>query len=252
VAFNTAILHGLPFALLIGLATGAATAFGGVFALRFKSALGLLLGFSSGAVIGVALLDLLPEAMEVGGSHFRPLTLTTAVAVGFAAYLVADRGGAALAGEPSPQKRHLGRHRGPASLTVHSLMDGLGIGLAFQFSSMAGLIVAAAVLAHDLCDGANTVILSLGAGSSPRTAKQWLVADALAPLAGIVVAQLIAVPSPILALLMALFAGFFLYVGASELLPKSHQDRPRRSTIAATLMGLGFIYAVVRMTSGGG
>jgi ZIP family zinc transporter len=106
-------------------------------------------------------------------------------------------------------------------------MDGLGIGLAFQFSSMAGLIVAAAVLAHDLCDGANTVILSLGAGSSPRTAKQWLVADALAPLAGIVVAQLIAVPSPILALLMALFAGFFLYVGASELLPKSHQDRPR-------------------------
>lgn len=248
-AFNSAIPHGLPLALLIGVATGAATAFGGVFALRFRSAMGLLLGFSSGAVIGVALLDLLPEAMEVGGSRVHPLTLMTAVVLGFAAYLATDRGGAALADEPSSHGRHLGRHLGPASLTIHSLTDGLGIGLAFQFSSVAGLIVAAAVLAHDLCDGANTVILSLAAGSPPRTARRWLAADALAPLAGIVVAQLIAVPGPILALLMALFAGFFLYIGASELLPKSHQDRPKRSTLAATLLGLGFIYAVVRMTS---
>jgi zinc transporter ZupT len=249
VALGSAIPHGLPFALSIGVATGAATAFGGVFALRFKSAMGLLLGFSSGAVIGVALLDLLPEAMEIGGARFHPLTLMTAVVVGFAVYLAADRGGAGLAGEPSSRQRHLGRHRGPASLTVHSLMDGLGIGLAFQFSSTAGLIVAAAVLAHDLCDGANTVILSLAAGSSPRAARRWLAADALAPLVGILAAQLVAVPGPILALLMALFAGLFLYVGASELLPKSRRDRPRRSTVAATLIGLGLIYAVVRITA---
>jgi len=245
VTLNSAILHGLTFALLIGLGTGGATVFGGVFALRFKAGMSLLLGFSSGAVIGVALLDLLPEALEVAGARFHPLTLTTAVVLGFAAYLAADRGGAGLTADGSPFRRHLG----PASLTVHSLMDGLGIGLAFQFSTVVGLIVAAAVLAHDLCDGANTVILSLASGSSPATAKRWLAADALAPLAGIVIAQLIVVPSPILALLMALFAGFFLYVGASELLPRSHLHRPRRSTMLATLLGLAFIYAIVRLAA---
>jgi zinc transporter ZupT len=247
VTLNSAILHGLTFALLIGLGTGGATVFGGVFALRFKAGMSLLLGFSSGAVIGVALLDLLPEALEVAGARFHPLTLTTAVVLGFAAYLAADRGGAGLTADGSPFRRHLG----PASLTAHSLMDGLGIGLAFQFSSTTGLIVAAAVLAHDLCDGANTVIMSLAAGASPGTAKRWLAADALAPLVGIVIARLIAVPGPVLGLLLALFAGFFLYVGASDLLPKSHRDRPQRSTVAATLAGLGFIYAVVRLTASG-
>jgi zinc transporter ZupT len=236
------IEHGFPLAVLIGLASGAATIFGGLFALKFKSALGLFLGFSSGAVIGVAMFDLLPEAMEVGGSHFQPLTLTTAVAIGFAAYLTAHRGASARAGDQVVHRAHLG----PASLTAHSLMDGLGIGLAFQISSAAGLIVATAVLAHDLCDGANTVILSLAAGSSSVTARRWLAADSLAPLVGIIIARLIVVPAPILALLLALFAGFFLYIGASELLPKSHDDRPRLSTIMATLLGLCFIYAVVK------
>jgi len=242
---NPASLHELPFALLIGVATGAATIGGGAFALRFRSAMGALLGFSSGAVIGVALLDLLPEAIAIGGPHVRPLTLTTAVVVGFAAYLAVDRGTTAMAGASSRSRRHLG----PASLTLHSLMDGLGIGLAFQFSSVAGLVVAAAVLAHDLCDGANTVILSLTAGSPRKTARRWLAADALAPLVGIVMARLVAVPTPILAWLMALFAGFFLYIGASELLPKSHRDRPRGSTVVATLLGLAFIYTVVSLTA---
>ena len=77
--------------LLIGLATGAATLFGGVLALRYRSALGLFMGFSSGAVIGVALFDLLPEALDLAGTRFQALTMTTAVAIGFAAYLAVDR-----------------------------------------------------------------------------------------------------------------------------------------------------------------
>ena len=49
---------------MVGVFTSAATLFGGGLALRFRSALTLFLGFSSGAVIGVALFDLLPEALE--------------------------------------------------------------------------------------------------------------------------------------------------------------------------------------------
>jgi zinc transporter ZupT len=117
--------------LVVGLATGAATLFGGLAALRFRGSLDLFLGFSSGAVIGVALLDLLPEAFELGGPHIQPLTLTAAVAVGFCVYLTADRAALVL-GQGAPRA-----HLGPASLTAHSLMDGLGIGFAFQVSSAA-------------------------------------------------------------------------------------------------------------------
>ena len=57
---------------------------GGVLALRLKSTLGLLLAFASGAVVGVALFDLLPEALELGRASHPLSTMTTAAAVGFA------------------------------------------------------------------------------------------------------------------------------------------------------------------------
>lgn len=231
--------------LFIGALTGAATIFGGALALRFRSALNLFLGFSSGAVIGVALFDLLPEALDLGAPNFQPLTITTCVAAGLAAYLALDRLTVIVSAGSEGRRRHLG----PASLTAHSLMDGLGIGFAFQISSAAGAIVAIAVLAHDVFDGANTVTLSLGTGSSPPTARRWLAADAVAPFLGVLIARTIAIPADGLALLLAVFAGFFLYIGASELLPRAHGQRPRLSTVAATVTGLGFIYAVVRLAS---
>jgi ZIP family zinc transporter len=227
--------------LIVGLVTGSATLLGGGLALRFQSALGWLLGFSSGAVVGVALFDLLPEALDLAGERHSHFSITTAVAVGFGLYFVADRASALIGGASGRQRGHFA----PASLTAHSLMDGLGIGLAFQVSTAAGLIVALAVVAHDFLDGANTVTLSLAGGTGARTARGWLLADAAAPLAGIALARLIRIPPFALAVLLGMFAGVFLYIGASELLPRSHDRRPRVSTIAATGAGLLFIYLVI-------
>jgi zinc transporter ZupT len=230
----------------IGLATGTATMAGGVLALRLKSTLGLLLAFASGAVVGVALFDLLPEALELARGSQPLSAVTTAAAVGFAAYFAVDRLVPVLtAGEG----RHRG-HLGAASLTLHSLMDGLGIGFAFQASAAAGVVVAFAVLAHDLVDGLNTVTLSLAGGCERSTARRWLVADAAAPLVGIGLSRLVSVPAPQLALLLGVFAGFFLYIGASELLPHSRGQEQRATTVLLTLFGLAMIYAVVKLAGG--
>jgi zinc transporter ZupT len=187
----------------------------------------------------------LPDAFELAGSQLSPLTITTAVAVGFALYLTVDRTMLIMTQGSGNHRAHLG----PSSLTAHSLMDGLGIGFAFQVSSAAGAIVAFAVLAHDILDGANTVTLSLAGGSKPATARRWLLADAVAPLIGICIAQVIAVPVAGLGLFLAVFAGFFLYIGAGDLLPRSHDRRPRLSTITATALGLGLIYGIVRLAA---
>jgi hypothetical protein len=47
--------------LLLASAAFVATFIGGSFALKFRDKLHLILGFSAGAVAGVALFDLLPE-----------------------------------------------------------------------------------------------------------------------------------------------------------------------------------------------
>ncbi len=235
----------LPALLAIGLGTGAATLFGGALAFRLQAFVGLIQGFGAGVALGVALFDLLPEALNLAGGAHRPLAVATALACGFAGYLAMDRVNLALNRE-GPARAHFG----PAALAGHSLMDGLGVGLAFQVSTSAGLILAFAVLAHDFLDGANTVTLSLAGGGGRRTARVWLAVDAAAPLVGIGLSRLLVVPGPTLALLLAVFCGFFLYIGASELLPKALARRPQASTAVATLLGLALVLGVVRLSGG--
>jgi len=225
--------------IALGLAAGAATLAGGMLALRFARGVYLILGFSAGAVIGVALFDLLPEALELGAARGVDSVLTL-VAVGFVAYLAVDRALLMAGGDPGARG-----HMGAGSLTLHSALDGLGIGLGFQVSPAVGVVLAIAVLAHDFSDGVNTVNLSLAGSGRPLTARRWLIADAIAPLVGIGLSRLIVVPRADLALILAAFAGFFLYIGAGELLPDSHRRHPRAWTTLATALGVAFIWLAV-------
>jgi ZIP family zinc transporter len=225
----------------LGVGAAAATLLGGWLALRFANAIHLILGFSAGAVIGVSLFDLLPEALRLGQGARDPALLTGVAALGFFGYLVVDRAMLIASGGGGGHRGHLGA----GSLTLHSFLDGLAIGLGFQVSATVGGILAVAVLAHDFSDGVNTVNLALAGSSGPRAARRWLFADAMAPLCGILASRLIVVPSNALAIVVAAFAGFFLYIGASELLPDSHHRHPRAWTTIATLAGAALIFVAV-------
>jgi len=68
-----------------------------------------------------------------------------------------------------------------------------------------------------------------------------------APVAGAALSLLLTPDRSVLALLLALFCGFFLHIGASGLLPESHRAYPRPSTTIATLLGAGFLYVVTML-----
>jgi ZIP family zinc transporter len=189
--------------------------------------------------------DLLPEALSTGQQYHALSTITTIVVVGFMTYMLLDR---ILLFATHVNGGHRG-HVAAGSLTIHSFLDGLGIGLAFQFSAMLGTIVAIAVLVHDFSDGINTVNLSLFGTGKPKAAKLWLLADALAPLAGIIATFFIRIPESVFTLILALFAGFFLYIGASELLPDSHHRYPRIWTSIMTVLGAALIWVAIHFAS---
>jgi len=135
-------------------------------------------------------------------------------------------------------------------LSFHSFLDGVGIGFAFQVSPMVGIIVAAAVLAHDFSDGINTVNLVLKNDGTRTNAWRWLIVDALTPTLGIILTLFFVVSGGTLSLLLALFAGFFLYIGASDLIPESYHAHPVRWTTYSTILGVLVIYAVVKLAGG--
>lgn len=231
--------------LVIAIGAFISTMLGGLFALRFQDKLHLILGFSAGSVIGVAFFDLLPGALEAG--HVYPAsTIASTIAVGFLVYLVLDRFVFVYAREEeSPQRSRRG-HLGAAALTIHSCMDGIAVGLAFQISTQIGLVVAVAVLLHDFSDGINTVNIVMGHGMSRRHAARWLILDAAAPLVGVLSTFFFSIPKEEFGRVLAVFCGFFLYIGAADLLPESEHAHSTRLTTLATLLGVGLLYIVIR------
>lgn len=238
---------------LIAIATFFSTLFGGLFALRLKDQLHLILGFSAGAVIGVAFFDLMPEALELGSTHYALSTIVSVVALGFLLYLALDRlflhhqHDEDLPGQAGAQLKR--GAAGAGTLSIHSLLDGIGIGLAFHVSPAVGIVVAFAVLAHDFSDGINTVNFIVKNGGTRSRAFRWLLVDAVAPVVGVLITLLFSVSEQNLGLLLALFAGFFLYIGASDLIPESHHAHPTRWTTLTTIAGAGLLYTIIHFAS---
>lgn len=235
--------------ILIACATVIATLCGGLFAMRFKDKLHLILGFSAGAVIGVAFFDLLPESLELAKTIYSIPFITSFIALGFLVFMMLDRIFAFHDhADDCDNKKHNGR-LGAGSLSIHSLLDGIAIGLSFQVSTQIGVIIAIAVLAHDFSDGINTVSMILKNKGSRAETYIWLGIDSIAPVLGIASTYFFTLSQTSLGLLLAVFCGFFLYIGASDLLPESHHGHPARWTSLTTLIGALCIYIVVQIVS---
>ncbi len=222
------------------------TFIGGLLALKFRDKLHLVLGFSAGAIIGVAFFDLLPEAIELASTQYEISTITACVALGFVIFMIIDRFIAPHHHdeEHCENENHRGK-LGAGSLSFHSLLDGLAIGLSFQVSVSVGIIVTIAVLVHDFSDGINTVGLILKNGGNKSQALKWLTIDSIAPIIGIIISTFLNFSEAILGIMLALFCGFFLYLGASDLLPESHHQHPTLWTTFMTILGVATLYIAI-------
>lgn len=244
--------------ILISLAACLFTVLGGLFAIRFRDRLHLVMGFSAGAVIGVAFFDLLPEALELGGPVFGTHVITALIALGFFAYLLLDRlttfhvhSDMMEACEHGHAHTHNPRGvMGAASLAIHSFLDGAAIGLAFQASVEIGIVVAVAVLVHDFSDGINTVSLILKNHGGKAQALKWLALDAAAPVLGVASTMFYTLPDGMLGAVLAAFCGFFMYIGASDLLPESYHRHSTFWTTVMTFLGAATLYVAIHLAHG--
>jgi ZIP family zinc transporter len=231
---------------LAGLAVLAIFA-GGAIALRLHHSLPTVVALSGGIVVAVALLEILPEAIENVGEAHDAVPL---VALGFIAFFLMERVLVLHHRDDPEEARAHGSVGvlGAAGLTLHSFTDGLGIGLAFSVNAETGFLVLLAVVSHAFADGLNTVSFVLSQSGDRKRAMQWLRIDAFAPLAGAVVGSLISVSDQTLGYFLAIYAGFFLYMGATDLLPAAHAHEHGSegswSRVLLTIAGFVAIYAI--------
>ncbi len=227
------------------------TLVGGLVGLRFKDKLHLVLGFTAGVLLSVVAFDILPELFELvtdtGTNIMYPMI---ALVSGFLIFHIAEK----VFLIHHVHEDQYGDHKHPTvgmfsalSLSGHSFLDGVGIGLGFQVSTGVGIAVALAVLAHDFSDGLNTVSLMLRHKNSEKNALRFLYIDAIAPVLGGLSTLFFTLSSDVLVIYLGFFAGFLLYIGASDILPEAHSKHSSMKTVCMTLIGVVFMYVVTSL-----
>ena len=227
-------------------ATFLSTMAGGLIALRTVRHLGVILALGAGVRIGAAFFDLAPESATALGSMDAAMLFA---GIGFLAFYLLERLTLLHVGHEAgmavERHEHVGTI-GAGGMSVHSLLDGVAVGAAFHAGTELGLVVALVVVLHDFSDGIGTVSVLLANDAKPRTAFRWLVVDALAPVLGALSAFALTVEGPALGAILGTFVGFFLYVGAAELLPEAHRKERSPLVMVATIAGAAFIFGVTR------
>lgn len=239
-------------AIIFTILTFFSTLLGGLAGLKFQDKLHLILGFTAGVLLGVVSFDIFPEIIDlIHENNIPTIQPMLALVGGFLIFHIFEK---VLLIHKEDEEMY-GKHKHPTvgvasalALSGHSFLDGVGIGLGFQVSSMVGILVAVAVIAHDFSDGLNTVSLTLVHKNPNKKALKLLFVDAIAPVLGAISTLFFKVPENILVLYLGFFAGFLLYIGASDILPEAHHRHSSIKTILMTLLGVIFIFTITRFT----
>jgi zinc and cadmium transporter len=217
--------------------------------------------FATGALIGAALLGLLPEAMEgVGrsGAHAIGAAMVGGLGVFFIieklvlwrhAHSQERNGHNGEDGHNGHEHHHHGHdHReGAAGVlvligdSIHNALDGILIAAAFLTNIPLGLVTTLAVAAHEIPHRVGDFAILLHAGMSRQRALLLNMATGLASVVGGIAAYFgLSKAQQALPYALAVAAAGFLYIAVAGLIPGLHRRAdPRTSLAQVILMGLG-------------
>lgn len=197
------------------------------------------LPFGAGALLAASFFDLLPEALEDQDIE----TMLRWVLGGFLAFFLFER----LVTWFHRHHDHESRNRTQRTMiivgdTLHNAIDGVAIGIAFLIDVPTGIVTALAVAAHEIPQEIGDFGLLLGKGMKPT---KVIIVNLLSAVATIVTAMATfwlggAAHFPEAALL-AITAGFFIYIAASDIIPDIHEQPRKIGTIQAAMLLVGIL-----------
>jgi len=209
--------------LISGLAAGAAALTGVYLVRHFDHKIRkheiYLISLAAGLLLANAFLYLLPESMELA-----PFWSYWALAAIVILYLLEQAFMIHSCHEENCETHAIGL-MSLIGLAFHSLLDGLAIGISFEASFGVGLVSSAAIIFHKIAEGGCTYSLLVCDNAFKKRALtfSWMVALATPIGALLSFLFLQQVSRSALGVLLALAAGSFIYIGASDLLPATHK-----------------------------
>lgn len=210
---------------------------------RRDRAILLAMPFGAGALLAAAFFDLLPESFELGD----PRTLLLWALAGFLAFFILERSASWF--HHHHEHDEAAKNKSQRGLIVlgdlmHNAIDGIAIGAAFLVNPVTGIVTTIAVCTHEIPKELGTFALLLSRGWKDKKVLLANVATAIATLITASLTFLLGSDQHFpVAELLAITAGFFIYIAASDIIPDIH-EQPRKTGMIQAWALIGGIIIV--------
>jgi zinc and cadmium transporter len=207
----------------------------------------LATAFAAGALIAAAFVDMLPEALEESGDTHQILLFAMAGLVFF--FLLEGGINWFHSHNRSSAKLHPVVPMIILGDTIHNFIDGIAIAAGWLISPTSGIVVTLAVAAHELPQEIGDFAVMLDKGVK-RSKVLWLnIFSSLATTVAAVIFFILGENTGIsLAPLVAVVAGFFIYIAATDIIPTIHQESKKAEVLkksALLVFGVVLVSVVI-------
>jgi zinc and cadmium transporter len=217
-------MNPVPLSILLGLTAAAANIFGGTVIVRRaweKQALKYFVALGAGFMLATAIVEMVPESIELRGRSAGFLVLLGYLIVHFFEHTVSPH---FHFGEETHPDEFVQRHKGWSvlgGLLIHVFFDGIAIASGFIVSNRLGWIIFIAVFLHKIPEGFTVASVMLASGQSKKMAWGSSVLLGLATVAGVLT---MSVTQRAVGIGLPLSAGVTIYVAASDLIPEVNHE----------------------------
>ncbi|HEV2333379.1 MAG TPA: ZIP family metal transporter [Gammaproteobacteria bacterium] len=211
-----------------------------------------LVSFAVGALLGAAFLDLLPEALHNAGTG-QVQGVGLAIALGVLGFFLLEK----LAFWHHGHEGHvdhdeLRQHAAGTMILMgtglHNLMDGVLLGATFLTNTRLGIVLAIAIIAHQIPQQVGDISVLLSAGA-PRGRALLLSAlsGATMVVGGLAAYFVLGAAQAYIPYVLAIAAASLIYVAVADLIPGLHRHEGARLSVLTVLLiaaGIGLIYGI--------
>ena len=198
-----------------------------------------LASFAAGVLLGAAFFDLLPEAAHEGEE--LGINVFSWALIGIIVFFLIER---SIHWFHHHEEFHEHKKESKSTIpliiigdTVHNFVDGIVIAATFMISAPLGIVTALSVAAHEIPQEIGDFGLLLHKGLSRKKIILVNVLSAsVAILGALLTYSLGNVLEPYLPILLALTAGFFIYIASSDLIPEIHYEKRKGFALIESIL----------------
>src|ERR1700716_1665837 len=217
-------MNAILISILLGLTAAAANIFGGAIIVQRhweRRYLRYFVALGAGFMLATALVEMVPESLELRGKSAAFLILAGYLIIHFFEHTVTPH---FHFGEETHASEFMEAHKGYSvlvGLMIHTFFDGIAIASGFIVSNWLGWLIFFAVFLHKIPEGFTIASVMLASGRSRKVAWFGSVLLGLATMAGVLTMALFRhhVDSG-----LPLAAGVTIYVAASDLIPEVNRE----------------------------